>query len=35
MKDDLIFGSVIVLAMIGACTVGGWVLWALRAISGV
>lgn len=35
MKDDLIFGSVIVLAIIGAFTVGGWVLWAIRTIAGV
>jgi len=34
-KADWIVTAVVGLVFIGACTVGCWVLWAMRAIAGV
>lgn len=35
MKDNVIFGSALFLALIGAATVLGWMYWAICAIAEV
>ena len=34
-KTEWIITSVVFLSIVGACTVGGWVYWAICAIAGV
>ena len=34
-KTDWIVTAVVGLVFIGACTVVGWIVWALREIAGV
>ena len=34
MKDNVILGTALFLALIGAATVLGWVYWAICAIAG-
>lgn len=35
MKDNVILGTALFLALIGAATVLGWMYWAICAIAGV
>lgn len=35
MKDNVILGTALFLALIGAAMVLGWVYWAICAIAGV
>ena len=34
-KADWIVTAIVSLVFIGACTVGGWVLWAIRALADI
>lgn len=35
MKDNVIVGTALFLALIGAATVLGWVYWAMRALADI